>query len=151
MVYLDPTDPRESKCETVMATDEEECQARWAEANAGTAGLDLPAGRRAELDAIQVWQDTPVEEREIPSDPDVPTGMLLGTLAPTGGGGPSYIDATFWAGYYERRVSRFSEWMRDLAHGTLIVATDAGHFVHRADADLAKEVVRRVLAASQRP
>lgn len=151
MVYLDPTDPRESRCETVMAADEEECAARWAEANASTEGLNLPAGRRAELDGIQAWQVTPVEARGIPSDPNVPTGILLGTRAPSGGGGPSYIDATFWARYYERRVARFAERVRNLASATLIVATDAGHFVHRADPILATEVVRRVLAASQQP
>jgi len=147
LVYLDPTDPRESRCETVMATDDEECAARWAEAEASTAGLSLPAGQRAELDGISAWQDTPVAERRVPRDPDVPTGVLLGTLAPSGGGGPSYIDATFWAGYLERRVTRFAERVRNLESSTLIIATDAGHFVHRADPALATEVTRRVLAA----
>jgi pimeloyl-ACP methyl ester carboxylesterase len=84
------------------------------------------------------------EHRDVPPDPEVPTGVLLATAGPPDAA--PYID-----GWLARRVSRYAEWIRNRPHGTLIVATDAVHFVYREVPTLTTEVVRRVLAGAATP
>jgi len=122
----------------------ERCEAAKAQAAASLSRLTFGGGRAAELEAIRVFQDTPVEDRALPADPDVPTGVLLATAGPPN---PApYID-----GWLARRVVRYAEWVRGRPRSTLIVATDAVHFVYREVPTLTTEVVRRVLSAAREP
>ena len=142
IVYLDPFDPRETRCEVRMITGEE-CEAAKAEAAERLSRLPLSEGRMAELEATRVFMDSPLENRALPPDPDVPTGVLLATLGPP--------DPEDWVdGWLSRRVSRYAEWIRNRPKATLIVATDAVHFVHREVPTLTTEVVRRVLETPRR-
>lgn len=89
-----------------------------------------------------------LEERGLPADPDLPTAMVLGTLAAEPPPGAlSFMDQAFLRTTMEQRVRRFSDWIQGRSNATLIIATEAGHFVHRDDPALAAEAVRRVLAA----
>lgn len=152
MVYLDPVDARETTCERLAVTDEQEC-ATEAEIERRERGslANLAPGRRAEVEAVRAFRDTPVGDRALPADPDIPTGVLLGTLSPHVWAGVSEEDAAPVERWLGERVSRYGEWVRDLRRGTLIVATDAGHFVYRDVPTLATELVRRVLAAARGP
>lgn len=150
MVYLDPTDAMESQCEAVMASSEEECALRQADI-APQASSGAQARTASEPEAIRAWRETPVEARGVPEAPDVPTAVLLSMQPPpVGAGGPPWLNEAFFEAHLERRVSRFSERVQRLSHGTLLVATDAGHFVQLEAPELATEAVRRVLAEVRR-
>lgn len=148
LVYLDPTDPFQTRQDFFQATTNEELEARQAAYSAVLAEMNLPEGIQAESEAIARFQRLPPEERGLPKDPEVPTAMVLGTLiGDSPPGAPSFMDRDFLETAMERRVRRFSEWVQDRPEATLIIATEAGHFVHREDPALAAEAVRRVLAA----
>jgi pimeloyl-ACP methyl ester carboxylesterase len=133
LVYLDPLDPLETP---------------WPYGDDRmSGGTNLPPGQRAEFDAIDAFEATPIEDRALPADPDIPTGLFLGTLAPTFGRGIPAVERAYWSEWMARRVSRYTEWARGLRQGTLIVATDVGHFVHHDAPALATELVAGILAA----
>jgi hypothetical protein len=57
------------------------------------------------------------------------------------------MDEAFIRTMLAQRVGRFGERVLQHPHTTLLVATDAGHFVHRDAPELAEEAVRRVVEA----
>jgi pimeloyl-ACP methyl ester carboxylesterase len=134
VVYLDPFDPLEPP--------------RPESGSRIPPGANLPPGLRAEAEGIQTFQDTPIEDRSLPPDPDVPTGVLLGTRAPTGQGPPPWTPA-YWNDWMTQRLARYAQLVRDRRYGTLIVASDAGHFVHHDVPALATDLVRTVLEAAR--
>ena len=146
MVYLDPSDMTASPAENIGTSNEEELRARKAELDAVMAASDMPPGREAEGRAANQFFSSPVANRGLPDDLDVPTSVVLATLAPTiSAGAPSYIDERYYEEMFARRVRQFGEWTLDRPNTTLIVTTDAGHAVFRDDPDLAMEAVRRVV------
>ena len=148
MVYLDPMNPRLTRHEYLMASNEDDFAARTAEYDAAIAALNLPPGREAEQQAIIAFQRTSFEDRGLPEDPDVPTALFLAGLAPAlPAGAPSFMDENYFPESLSRRIDRFTEWAGGRADTTLILATDASHFVHRSDPALATEAVRRVVDA----
>jgi pimeloyl-ACP methyl ester carboxylesterase len=148
LVYLDPSDPFQTRREYFQARTDDEMEARQAQYSGFLAELNLPAGILAEAEAIDAFQGLPLEERGLPENPDLPTAMVLGTLpAEIPPGAPPFMDEAFVAATSNQRIRRFSDWMRGLSKATLIIATDAGHFVHRDDPALSAEAVRRVVAA----
>ena len=152
MVYLDPLDARETICETLLLPDEQECAAEAARRIQERGSLaNVPAGPRAEMEAIRSFGDTPVAGRALPADPDVPTAVLLGTLNPRDWGGADEEFAAYAERWLAQRVPRYATWVSGLSQGTLIVATDAGHFVYRDVPTLTNEAVRRVLDAARGP
>lgn len=150
LVYLDPLDARETICETLLIPDEQECAAEAAKRRRERGSLaNVPPGQRAELEAIRRFGDASVDGRELPADPDVPTGVLLGTLNPRVWAGADEEFAAYAERWLAQRVTRYGDWVRGLRQGTLIVATDAGHFVYRDVPKLATAVVRKVLEAAR--
>lgn len=148
LVYLDPTDPFQTRQAYFQVATEAELAERQSEYAAVIAGMNLPEGIQAEAEAIDRFQRLPPEERGLPADPGVPTAMVLGALVTEPPpGAPSFMDEAFLEAMMEERVRRFSEWIQDRPQATLIIATEAGHFVHRDDPSLSAEAVRRVLAA----
>ena len=152
MVYLDPVDPRETTCERLAIPDGQECAAEADRERRQRGSLaNFTPGPRTEIEAVQRFWDTPVAERALPADPDVPTGVLLGTLSPRVWAGLPAEDAASAERWLVGRTSRYGQWIAGLRQGTLVVATDAGHFVYRDVPTLSTEIVRRVLAAAGTP
>lgn len=146
MVYLDPTDMEASAAEAIGASNEEELRERQAELDAVRAERSVPPGREAEMRVTTEFLRAPVADRGLPDDPSVPTIVVLGTLAPDiSAGAPSYVDERWFEALFAGRISRFTEWAQDRPNRTLLVSSDAGHFVHLDDPDMAMEAVRRVV------
>jgi pimeloyl-ACP methyl ester carboxylesterase len=148
MVYLDPSEPDLTPWEYLGASDAAEYASRLAEYDQFIARLNLPAGMEAERQAIAKFEASAPTARGLPEDPAVPTAVLLGTQVPSmPPGGPSYMNKDLVEELAAQRVSRYARRMREHPSATLIVATDAGHFVHRDAPGLAEEAVRRVVEA----
>ncbi len=146
MVYLDPSDMTASPAENIGASNEEELRERQAELDAVMAASEMPPGREAEGRAATEFFRSEVADRGLPDDLDVPTSVVLATLAPSiSANAPSYIDERYYETMFARRVRQFGEWALVRPNTTLIVTTDAGHAVIRDDPDLAMEAVRRVV------
>lgn len=146
MVYLDPSDMTASPAENIGASNEEELRERQAELDAVMAASEMPPGREAEARAATKFFRSPVADRGLPDDLDVPTSVVLATLAPNiSADAPSYIDERYYEMMFARRVRQFGEWTLGRPNTTLIVATDSGHAVHRDAPDLAMEAVRHVV------
>lgn len=153
MVYLDPSDMTATPAENIGASNEEELRERQAELDAVMAAHEMPPGIEAEGieaegRAATEFFRSPVADRGLPDDLDVPTSVVLATLAPSiSADAPSYIDERYFETMFARRVRQFGEWTLGRPNTTLIVTTDAGHAVFRDDPALATEAVRRVVAA----
>ena len=151
MVYLDPSDMTASPADNIGASNEEELRERQAELDAVMAAHEMPPGMEAEGieaegRAATEFFRSPVADRGLPDDLDVPTSVVLATLVPTiSANAPSYIDERYYEEMFARRVRQFGEWTLDRPNTTLIVTTDAGHAVFRDDPDLAMEAVRHVV------
>ncbi len=150
MVYLDPSDMTASPAENIGAASEEELRRRQAELDSVVAARELPPSREAEYRATTAFFRAPVADRGLPDDLDVPTSVVLATLAPRiSDGAPSYMDELYYERMFARRVRQFSEWAQGRPNTNLIVATDAGHAVFRDDPSLALEAVRFVFDATR--
>ncbi len=146
MVYLDPSDMTATPAENIGASSEEELRERRAELDAVVAASERPPGREASGRVASEFFRSAVADRGLPDDLDVPTIVVLATLAPNiSADAPSYIDERYYEMMFARRVRQFGEWVLGRPNTTLIVTTDAGHAVFRDDPDLATEAVRRVL------
>ena len=146
MVYVDPPDPNFTREDYWrLAHDEGERAAMRAELDALDAREPSgSAGRQAETRIMRERRDTPVEDRAIPALPRVPTAIVLATRYQDFG--VQFMDPQFQEAMHQQRIDRFLEWTQRLPKATLIIATDAGHFVHRSDPELVAEAVRRVVA-----
>ncbi|MCH7565186.1 MAG: alpha/beta fold hydrolase [Gemmatimonadetes bacterium] len=150
MVYLDPADPRISRSELLLTDDEAEMERRGAayrEAVAALQSSSSPPGRAAESRVRSEFNAKEPEDRSVPNDPSVPTAIVLATRIPNLAGGPYYIDEEWYQEYNRVRIGRFVDWSLGRPNITLMLATDAGHFVHLDARTLATEAVKRVLAA----
>ena len=146
MVYLDPSDMTASPAENIGASNEGELRERQAELDAVMAAHEMPPGVQAEGRAATGFFRSPVADRGLPDDLDVPTSVVLATLPPSiSADAPSYMDERYYEMMFARRVRQFGEWTLGRPNTTLIVTTDAGHAVFRDDPDLAIEAVRRVV------
>jgi pimeloyl-ACP methyl ester carboxylesterase len=145
LVHLDPTPLRWSPHEWVGASSNEEMEARWAELR-HLNSTGAPPGLLAWLEMVDGFLLTPVADRHLPADPDIPTAVLLSTAF----GADDEIawwTETVSRSRSERRVADWTESLGALSHGTLILANDIGHYVFRDAPGLANEAVRRVLGA----
>ncbi|MGI9628840.1 MAG: alpha/beta fold hydrolase [Longimicrobiales bacterium] len=148
LVYLDPTEPRLPSWTYVLANSASEYVEREAEFDEALQSLNLPPGRQAEQDRILAFRRTPLDERGVPGDGDVPTAIVLGGAPPAlTGTAPSYIDASYLRAAMDGRMDRLAAWARGRPETILILATDAGHFVHRDQPGLAAEAVHWVVSA----
>ena len=150
MVYLDPADPRTSRSELFMTDDEAELERRdaaYREVVVAQQGSNLPPGRVAEYRVRTEFNAREPGDRNVPNDPSVPTAIVLATRLPNLIGAPYYMDAEWFGEYHRVRIGRFVDWSLGRPNTTLMLATDAGHFVHLEASALATEAVRRVLAA----
>jgi pimeloyl-ACP methyl ester carboxylesterase len=114
-------------------------------------GAQAPSGVRAEIEVIRSFQEGP--EAHVPRPlPNVPvTTLLAARSAP-----PPPIELPFsYRDYFEaiirHRVNHFSTSVLGLRHGTLVLATDDGHFIHAEDPHLVVEAVRRVVELAGEP
>ncbi len=150
MVYLDPADPRISRSELFLTDDEAEMERRGAayrEAVAAQQSSSPPPGRAAESRVRSEFNAKEPEDRGVPNDPSVPTAIVLATRIPSLSRAPYYMDEGWYREYNRVRIGRFVEWSLGRPNTTLMLATDAGHFVHLDARTLATEAVKRVLAA----
>lgn len=151
MVYLDPTEASVTAYDYLGASNADEYAVRLSQYTRAISAVDtmaLPPGVKAEQHYILKFLQTPPEDRHVPKDPEVPTAVVLGTLfQPANQAGLPFMNETVWEDLVSQRLARYTKWLRGRPNTTLIVATDAGHFVHRFDPALAKEAVRRVVAA----
>ena len=150
MVYIDPADPRVSRSEMLLTDDEEEMDRRdaaWDEAVAALASSNTAPGLAAESRVRDEFSDKAPEDRGVPDDPSVPTSIVLTTRTPSLAGAPYYIDKEWFREYHRVRVGRFVEWSKDRPETTLMLTTDAGHFVHLDDPLLATAAVKQVFAS----
>ena len=131
MVYLDPTEPDLMPDQYPGASNEDRA----------IAGRNVPAGMEAERRAIVDFQELAPADRGLPADPEVPTAFVLSAQEPNRKGGPSYLDEEMLT----QRLGRFVARVRGKPKATLLMATDAGHFVHSDAPTLAEEAVRRVV------
>ncbi len=131
MVYLDPTEPDLMPDQYPRASNEDRA----------IAGRNLPAGMRAEQQAYIDFRESAPEDRGLPVDPEVPTAIVLSAREANRHGGPSFMDEE----WLMQRLARFVARVRGNPRATLLIATDAGHFVHRDAPTLAEEAVRRVV------
>lgn len=145
LVYLDPTEFRLSPHEWVQASSDEEMEARWRDIR-DLNSTGSPPGFLAWERMVDAFLQTPVAERRLPADPDIPTAVVLGTKA-VGADELSWWTEDFSRTAQARSVADWTRALQELSHGTLIVVTDAGHFVFRDAPRLAIEAVRRVVTA----
>ena len=148
MVYIDPQDPRVSRSEMFLTDDEEELDRRESAYEAAVAAsrgaAPLSPAREAEGRARSEFGRRSAES--IPRDLPLPTSVILTTRVPGMTGAPYYIDEEYFREYYRVRVSRFVDWAHGRPDTLLLVTTDAGHFVHLDQPDLATKGVEHVLA-----
>lgn len=142
MVYLDPTSFRLEPYEWANASSEEEYRAYWDEWEQELAAMNASPGLLAELRAHDVWLQTPVRDRSIPPDPDVPTAVLIG-------GQGDKTGEELQAEHPTLRESRTLAWVSSLPRGLFILSTNAGHYVHIDDPEAALSAVRWVLAQAR--
>jgi len=145
MVYLDPTEHDLTPYQYLGASNEDEYASRRAAQQAfrkqAIAGRNVPAGMEAERRAIVDFQESAPADRGLPADPEVPTAFVLSAQEPNRKGEPSFMDEEMWT----QRLGRFVARVRGKPKATLLMATDAGHFVHSDAPTLAEEAVRRVV------
>lgn len=146
MVYLDPTPLRLTRQEYWGASTEAELDRRREEWERVVTASFANPGHVAEDRFIIRFMTTPLEERGTPPDPRVPTALVDGTRPPPSGGSSS-LSFNLGAAYRALNLERIPKWIRGLPNGTLLLASDVGHFVHAEDPELATEAVRRVLEA----
>jgi len=149
MVYLDPTEHDLTAYQYLGASNEDEYASRRAAQQAfrkqAIAGRNVPAGMEAERRAIVDFQESAPADRGLPADPEVPTAIVLSAQASPLPGGPSFRDEAFTEEMLTQRLGRFVARVRGKPKATLLMATDAGHFVHSDAPTLAEEAVRRVV------
>lgn len=108
-------------------------------------------GMVAEAKITIAWLTHPPDDARLLPASDLPIAILLATPPPPNPspppGAPSYLTADWARAFQAHKVTCFVAQLRGRAHGTLLVATDAGHFVFQDDPQLAIEAVRRVIAA----
>lgn len=153
IVYIDPT-PRGGPLLWYGTEDPEEIAAIKAE-NPPDTTPPPPGGEglSAELEIMGQWLESPPEGTRLFPGPSVPVAIVLATPPPPDPspppGAPSYMTADWTRAFYSHKVSFFAEQIRGREHATLLIATDAGHYVYRSDPSLVAEAVRRVVSAVQ--
>jgi pimeloyl-ACP methyl ester carboxylesterase len=148
LVLVDPTDPSLRKEEHIAALESIGSGEAGYEALMSAAEQSFaqaPSGVRAEIEVIRSFQEGP--EAHVPGPlPNVPVTTLLAARSPP----PPPIELPFsYRDYFEailrHRVNHFSTSVLGLRHGTLVLTTDVGHFIHADDPHLVVEAVRRVV------
>lgn len=153
MVYLDPT-PRGGPLLWYGTEDPDEIAAIKAP-DPGDEEAPPPGaeGLWAELELMVDWLTDPPPDATLLPAADVPVAILLATPPPPvpspPPGAPAYMTADWARAFQAHKVSFFAEQLRGREHATLMMATDAEHFVFLSDPTLAAEAVRRVIAAIQ--
>lgn len=151
MVYLDPMDPWDTAMGYWLAADDEELAERSGWALESVRGENVPPGLRAEVEAGGEFLGTPVERRGLPSDPPVPTAVVLGTIpVEPPPDPPPFATRDFTLRFMERRIDRMAVWVASMSEGTLYMASNAGHFVHVDVPKVATQAVELVLGRVQR-
>jgi len=147
MVFIDPTNMRVDPAERIGASTEEELHERHAEVDARMAARGISLSPEQSL--IRWFVRTPIEERRLPADAQVPTAVVL--AAPRVPSIPEDPPSWVTEGFYERgsalRLREFTEMTQGHADRALFISEDADHFVHRDDPALVSEAVHWVLAA----
>lgn len=138
IVYLDPTQFRLTRYEWMNAQNEEEYRAYWDEWAQELAGSNLSPGQRAQLEASDVFLKTPLEDRGLPADPDVPTAMVKGAL---GDRTPEDLAREHPTLHETSAMS----WISRMPRALFILSTTAGHYVHIGDPEAALSALRWVL------
>lgn len=153
MVYLDPT-PRGGALLWYGTEDPDEIAAiRAADPEAERAPPPGAEGLWAESEIMVEWLTNPPPDATLLPTADIPVAIVLATPPPPvpspPPGAPSYMTAEWARAFQAHQVSFFAEQLRGREHGTLMVATDAEHFVFLSDLHFAAEAVRRVIAATK--
>lgn len=135
LVYVDPSVPSRDR----FPSDPAERAAAVAEIQSLRASYlrGRGPGYRASFD---YWL-TPPDERAIPSNPDVPTAAVLGTLVSSD---VPVSERAAMQEFHERRVEETRSWLQDVDPLHFVVAPHVGHFVHHDDPDLVAEAIRQV-------
>jgi pimeloyl-ACP methyl ester carboxylesterase len=153
LVYVDPLHPRETAMGYWLAANEEELAERngWALDNFRNQNPPPSPGLLADVDASDQFLSTPVEERGLPSDPSIPTAVILGNIVgPPPEGSSDVFPPDFLPRVMERRIGQMGQWVASMSEGALYMASDAGHFVHLDAPKLATQAVEQVLDRIQR-
>jgi len=148
LVYLDPSDMTATPDENIGAASDEERRERQAELDSRMQASDRPPGIMAEYRAATEFFRSPVAERDLPDDLDVPTSVILATRMPhIRDDAPAFQDENYFRALFARRVRQFGDWALGRPNTVLFVTTSAGHAVHRDDPALALAAVRHVVEA----
>ena len=131
MVYLDPMNPRETQLEMFGARTEAQYE-ELSRLQRETVQQLPPGGARAEGEAMTVFQTTPVDGRDLPSDPRVPTAIVIGMPASTPpSGAPAFWTEQYGVEWMTSRAERITRWVASMPQATLYFAPGSGHFVHQ--------------------
>lgn len=147
VLYLDPTDITQSPEDerALFASIGADPSARDAFYQLQERGLAAASAElRAEAEVVLDLMRSEVGARRLPGPPTVPSSVVLAGRPPVFPAGVLPFDAEAYAAAIQAlRRSRLESWVQP--PGRLMVATEAGHFVHVDAPDIVVEVIRELV------
>lgn len=149
MVYIDPTDPMLTSETMYMTSDKDKIAEMKAEREVLVKRLlSSNPGAEAENRVLENFMDMPLEKRNLPDNPVVPTEVILATRFDNQEDNSPMNEERFNK-FIDLRIKRFREITSSLPQGTLTLAADAGHNIPMEAPDLIADAIRRVKAQFQ--
>lgn len=150
LVYVDPTDFSQSPAQQLAleglgpSEDDPTMQAYIETERSREA--QLPPAVQAEMDVLMAFLEEEVEARGLGPEPAVPLAVLLGAKFEPPPGFELHFDLRpSFKAHLQQRILNMSAWAVAVPEGLLVLATHAGHYVHRDDPALLVEAIRRVV------